>query len=157
MQRSNAAIGRVARWMTGYAGTSMTQPQILASAILIGMMLLFIWGRLRYDLVAIIALLASLVAGTVEPAKAFLGFSDDIVIIVASALVVSAAIAKSGIVETALARITARVTRIRWQLTVLVASVTFLSAGSRTSVLLRCSCRPRSRSLRSLMHRRQCS
>lgn len=107
----------------------MTQPQFLASAILIGMMLLFIWGRLRYDLVAILALLASLIAGTVKPAKAFSGFSDDIVIIVASALVVSAAIAKSGIVETALARLTARITRIRWQLTVLVTSVTFLSAG----------------------------
>lgn len=107
----------------------MTQPQILAFAILGGMMLLFIWGRLRYDLVAILALLASLAAGTVKPEKAFSGFSDDIIVIVASALVVSAAIAKSGIVETALARVTARVTRVRWQLTVLVSSVTFLSAG----------------------------
>lgn len=107
----------------------MTQPQILAFAILGGMMLLFIWGRLRYDLVAILALLASLAAGTVKPEKAFSGFSDDIIIIVASALVVSAAIAKSGIVETGLARITARVTRVRWQLMVLVSSVTFLSAG----------------------------
>jgi len=106
----------------------MTQPQMLAFAILAGMMLLFIWGRLRYDLVAILALLASILAGTVPAKTAFSGFSDDIVIIVASALVVSAAVARSGIIETALVRLTAGVTRVRWQLTILVTSVTFLSA-----------------------------
>jgi len=106
----------------------MTQPQMLAFAILAGMMLLFIWGRLRYDLVAILALLASIAAGTVPAKEAFSGFSDDIVIIVASALVVSAAVARSGIVETMLVRLTAGVTRVRWQLTILVTSVTFLSA-----------------------------
>lgn len=106
----------------------MTQPQMLAFAILAGMMLLFIWGRLRYDLVAILALLASIAAGTVPAKTAFSGFSDDIVIIVASALVVSAAVARSGVIETALVRLTAGVTRVRWQLTILVTSVTFLSA-----------------------------
>lgn len=106
----------------------MTQPQILAFAILGGMMMLFIWGRLRYDLVAILALLASVIAGTVPAKDAFKGFSDDIIIIVASALVVSAAVAKSGIIETVLARLASRVTRVRSQLLVLVASVTILSA-----------------------------
>jgi di/tricarboxylate transporter len=106
----------------------MTQAQLLAFAILGVTMLLFIWGRLRYDLVAILALLASVAAGTVPIKKAFLGFGDDIVIIVASALVVSAAVAKSGIVENALARVGAHITRVRWQLTALVASVAALSA-----------------------------
>jgi di/tricarboxylate transporter len=106
----------------------MTQPQFLAFAILAGMMGLFIWGRLRYDLVAVLALLASVAAGTVKAKDAFTGFSDDIVIIVGSALVVSGAVARSGIIEAALARITAHVPRIRWQLTVLVSSVTVLSA-----------------------------
>ncbi|MBB5687730.1 SLC13 family permease [Sphingobium boeckii] len=106
----------------------MTLPQMLAFGILGGMMLLFIWGRLRYDLVAILALLASIAAGTVSSKNAFSGFSDDIVIIVASALVVSAAVARSGIIESGLERLTMGVTRIRWQLTVLVTSVTFLSA-----------------------------
>ena len=100
---------------------------MLAFAIMGAMMLLFISGRLRYDLVAILALLASVAAGTVDAKDAFKGFSDDIVIIVGSALVVSAAVARSGIVETGLGWITARVTRIRWQMTVLVTSVTFLS------------------------------
>lgn len=111
-----------------YCGEPMTHPQILAFGILAGMMFLFIWGRLRYDLVAILALLASVAAGTVPAKTAFSGFSDDIVIIVASALVVSAAVARSGIIESAIERLTIRISRIRWQLTVLVTSVTFLSA-----------------------------
>ena len=81
----------------------MTQPQIFAFGIIAGMMALFIWGRLRYDLVAILALLASIAAGTVPAKDAFSGFGDDIVIIVWSALIVSTAVARSGIIETALA------------------------------------------------------
>ncbi|ATE66606.1 SLC13 family permease [Rhizorhabdus dicambivorans] len=106
----------------------MTEPQILAFLILGGMMLLFIWGRLRYDVVAMVALLASVAAGTVDPKKAFSGFSDDIVIIVGSALVVSAAVARAGVVENLLDRMAQRITRVRWQITVLVGSVTLLSA-----------------------------
>ncbi|MGD9812716.1 MAG: SLC13 family permease [Sphingobium sp.] len=106
----------------------MTQPQIFAILILGGMMLINIWGRLRYDIVAMVALLASIAAGTVDPKDAFLGFSDDIVIIVGSALVVSAAVSRSGIVETVLGWVAQRVTRVRSQLTVLVGTVTLLAA-----------------------------
>ena len=77
----------------------MTAQQVLAFAIVGVMMVLFIWGRLRYDVVAMLALLASLLAGTVTPDHAFTGFSDDIVIIVGSALVVSAAVSRSGLIE----------------------------------------------------------
>ena len=101
---------------------------MLAFGILAATMILFVWGRLRYDLVAILALLASLAAGTVPASKAFTGFSDDIVIIVASALVLSAAIGRSGIIESALRFVSAHVQRVQWQLTVLVGSVTLLSA-----------------------------
>jgi di/tricarboxylate transporter len=73
----------------------MTQDQILAFAILSGLMFLFVWGRLRYDLVAVVALLAAVLAGIVPHKTAFSGFGDDIVIIVASALVVSAAVERS--------------------------------------------------------------
>ncbi|HEX9953714.1 MAG TPA: SLC13 family permease, partial [Allosphingosinicella sp.] len=106
----------------------MTTPQALSFAVLAGMMVLFIWGRIRYDLVAILALLASLLLGIVKPDEAFSGFSDDIVIIVASALVISAAVERSGVVEAVLGRLTSGMTRMGSQLTVLVGSVTFLSA-----------------------------
>ena len=77
----------------------MTTPQIFSFAILAAMMVLFVWGSKRYDVVASMALLASLFTGIVPYDKAFSGFSDDIVIIVASALVVSASVARSGLMS----------------------------------------------------------
>ena len=106
----------------------MTLPQALAFGILAVMMGLFIWGRLRYDLVAVLALLAAVIVGIVPPKEAFKGFSDDVVIIVASALLVSAAIARSGAVEVALRRAAPHINSERAQVFVLVAAVTVLSA-----------------------------
>lgn len=106
----------------------MTLPQILSIATLVGMMALFIWGRFRYDVTAIISLLAALLLGIVAPADAFKGFSDDIVVIVGSALVISAAVQRSGVVERALRRVGRRVTRVRSQLLVLAGSVGIASA-----------------------------
>ncbi|WP_232831707.1 SLC13 family permease [Pseudogemmobacter bohemicus] len=106
----------------------MTMPQIAAFAIIIGMMALFIYGRLRYDVVAMVALAASVAAGTVAPENAFSGFSDDIVIIVASALVVSAAVSRSELIEMALRWLVRKLSRFQIQLVVLIGSVTVLSA-----------------------------
>lgn len=106
----------------------MTTPQWLSVAVLTGMMGLFIWGRFRYDVTAIIALLAALAVGIVKPADAFSGFSDDIVIIVGSALVMSAAMQRSGLIERALAFVSRRIKRVRSQLVLLTASVGIASA-----------------------------
>jgi di/tricarboxylate transporter len=106
----------------------MTTPQYLSIALLVAMMAMFVWGRFRYDITAMLALLAGLALGIVKPKEAFTGFSDDIVIIVGSALVISAAVQRSGMVERALALIAGRVTRIRTQLFVLIASVGVTSA-----------------------------
>lgn len=106
----------------------MTQPQILSVALLVGMMALFLWGRFRYDVTAILALLAGLALGLVKPKQAFTGFSDDIVIIVGSALVISAAMQRSGLIETALGIVARRVKRVRSHLLVLTASVGVASA-----------------------------
>ncbi len=106
----------------------MTLPQAYAFAIVAAMMALFVWGRLRYDLVAVLALLAAIVAGIVPHDKAFSGFSDDIVIIVASALVVSAAVARSGIFETLLRHVSPYLTTTTAQVAALAGTVTVLSA-----------------------------
>ncbi|HEX7693761.1 MAG TPA: SLC13 family permease [Sphingomonas sp.] len=106
----------------------MTIPQYLSIALLVAMMAMFVWGRFRYDVTAMLALLAGLALGIVKPKEAFTGFSDDIVIIVGSALVISAAVQRSGVVERALALIAGRVTKIRTQLLVLTASVGVTSA-----------------------------
>jgi di/tricarboxylate transporter len=106
----------------------MTLDQALAFAIILGMMALFVWGRLRYDLVALLSLLAAIAAGIVPPEKAFTGFSDDIVIIVASALLVSAAVGRSGVVERVVRKLGPYLTDVYRQVAALVGSVTVLAA-----------------------------
>jgi len=106
----------------------LTLDQGLAFAVLAGMMLLFIWDRIRYDMVAVLALLVSVLIGIVPAKRAFSGFSDDIVIIVGSALIVSAAVARSGLIEALIARISARLSSMGSQLLLITASVTYLSA-----------------------------
>ncbi|RUW13964.1 SLC13 family permease [Mesorhizobium sp. M1A.F.Ca.IN.020.03.1.1] len=106
----------------------MTMPQILSFAVTFVMMAAFVWGRYRYDLVAAAALLLALAVGIVPFDKAFSGFSDDIVIIVGSALLVSAGIARSGIMELAIARFAPKLSGVRSQLALLVIVVTCLSA-----------------------------
>jgi di/tricarboxylate transporter len=106
----------------------MTHDQALAFAVLGLMVAAFVWGRFRYDLVAMVALVVAVLGGVVPHEAAFSGFGDDIVIIVASALVVSAAVERSGIVEAALHRISPNVTSVQAQIAVLVIAVAVLSA-----------------------------
>src|SRR6266567_1202163 len=77
----------------------MTVAQVLSVGIIAATMGLFVWGRLRYDLVALMFLLAAIAAGIVPADKAFTGFSDDIVSIVAAAVLVGAAVARAGVIE----------------------------------------------------------
>ena len=102
-------------------------PQTFAFGILIIMMGMFVWGRLRYDLVAMLALLAGIATGIVPFDKAFSGFSDDIVIIVASALVVSTAVARSGVIERIIRPISPYLSRTAAQVSALAGAVMLLS------------------------------
>src|SRR5687768_10107560 len=105
----------------------MTLDQEFAFAIILGTIGLLIWDRIRYDLIALVALLASVASGIVGPDEAFRGFSDDIVIIVGSALVVSAAIGRSGLVETLMKPLVPRMGTSYMQVAVLGSAVTALS------------------------------
>jgi di/tricarboxylate transporter len=106
----------------------MRTDQWLALLLIALMMAAFIWGRFRYDLVAVGALLLALVAGLVSPEAAFTGFADDIVIIVGSALVISGAISRTGITDIALRGLQPERRRPRTQLLILVVVVAGLSA-----------------------------
>ncbi len=106
----------------------MTTEQILAFAVIGAMMAAFLWDRLRYDVVACVTLIVAVALGLVPAGKAFSGFSDDIVIIVGSALVVSAGVARSGIVDFAIKKFFPSLTSIRGQMLLLVVTVTILSA-----------------------------
>ena len=106
----------------------MTLDQAFAFVIVTGLIGLLIWDRIRYDLVALAALLAAIGTGIVAPNQAFRGFSDDIVIIIGSALVVSAAVGRSGIVETLIRPLTRHMTGSEMQILVLASTVAVLSA-----------------------------
>ncbi|MCB4820983.1 SLC13 family permease [Roseicella aerolata] len=109
----------------------MTLDQIFAFSILAGTLGLFVWGRIPYDVVAMLALLAGLVTGIVPAKEAFAGFGDDIVVIVAGALVVSAAVARSGAVESAMRPLLPRLTSANTQVPVLVAAVMVASVFTK--------------------------
>lgn len=106
----------------------MTAEQSLAFIVIGTMMAFFIWGRFRYDVIACSALMLSVAVGIVPFDHAFEGFSDDIVIVVGSALIVSAGVARSGVVDAAIQRFLPNISSVRAQLALLVITVTILSA-----------------------------
>lgn len=77
----------------------MTVPQLSIFAILALTMGLFLWGRLRHDVVALAALLACVIAGLIPAELAFAGFGHPAVITVASVLVLSHGLQQSGAVD----------------------------------------------------------
>ncbi len=106
----------------------MTVEQGIVFGVLLGTLGLFVWGRWRYDLVALLALLAATAAGVVPPGEAFTGFAHPAVITVAAVLVISRGLANSGIVD-ALVGVLARVgQRVTVQLLALTSLVAVLSA-----------------------------
>jgi di/tricarboxylate transporter len=78
------------------AAIPVLTPATLSSCILLGTLILFASERVRHDLVALIALFASVLTGLVEPRGAFAGFSDPAVLAVAGVLVVGRAVELSG-------------------------------------------------------------
>ncbi|MEO7056147.1 MAG: SLC13 family permease [Caldimonas sp.] len=106
----------------------MTLHQIESFALVGAMLVLFMSGRLRYDVVAALVLLAAVVLGVVPGAKAFHGFSNPVIIIIASVLVVSRAIAASNILELSVGALLKRIRSPSLQIGVMAAAVGYLSA-----------------------------
>ena len=77
----------------------LSQEQAIVLAVLVASLLLFMWGRWRYDLVALAALLAVTLCGLVPPDGAFAGFGHPAVITVAAVLVLSKGLFNSGAVD----------------------------------------------------------
>ncbi|WP_240470586.1 SLC13 family permease [Halomonas halocynthiae] len=83
---------------------NMDEPAAMADSTLIFLLLgatlaAFVWGRLRYDLVALSALLAAVALGLVPANEAFLGFGHPAVITVAAVLVLSRGFERAGVVD----------------------------------------------------------
>ena len=68
---------------------------VIIGATLIG----FVWGRWRYDVVAVGALLASVYGGIVPAEQAFNGFGHAAVITVGAVLVIGRALQNAGLVS----------------------------------------------------------
>ena len=68
---------------------------LLISATLV----LFIWGRVRYDLVAFMALIAGTIVGVIPTHGVFSGFGHPAVVIIALVLIISRGLVRSGSVE----------------------------------------------------------
>lgn len=91
----------------------------------------FIWGRFRYDLVAVVALVAGLAIGIIPAEAAFDGFKNDVTVIIACAMIVSAAFARSGVIELAMRRVMPLLKTERSQVPVLTGAVTLLSMATK--------------------------
>ncbi len=102
--------------------------QYLVFAVLVIVLVLFAWGRWRYDLVAMIALLFLTLAGIVPTDDAFTGFSHPAVITVAAVLILSRALMNAGVVDS-IVRLMARINQsLLAQMATLVSAVTICSA-----------------------------
>ncbi len=77
----------------------MTPDQWLILIILTATVVMFLWGRWRHDMVAVGALLASVLAGLIPAREAFAGFGHPAVVTVACVLVLSRGLQTSGAVD----------------------------------------------------------
>jgi di/tricarboxylate transporter len=73
--------------------------QLLFLVILAAALVLFVRGRLRVDVTAVLVLLALVIADILEPTQALAGFSSEPAIIVASVFVLSAGLSATGVTD----------------------------------------------------------
>lgn len=102
--------------------------QIAAIGIVVIMLAMFVWDRIRYDVVALLALLAAILVRIVPSEKAFIGFSDQVIVVIASVLVVSKAVARSGVLDRMARRMLKGVESPSLQIGMLAGTVALLSA-----------------------------
>ncbi|HSV30205.1 MAG TPA: SLC13 family permease [Candidatus Omnitrophota bacterium] len=106
----------------------MTTDQATIFVILGLALALFVWDRVRYDVVALLALLATVMTGLVDGDQAFSGFSDSAVVTVAAVLVISTALRNAGFVEWVMGRLGPILDRPALQVVALTGIVAALSA-----------------------------
>lgn len=76
--------------------------QLALTFIILGFtIILFMSNRVRADLVSILALLALVISGILEPSEALAGFSNSVVIMIAGLFVVGAGILRTGLAQKA--------------------------------------------------------
>ncbi len=71
----------------------------LTLAVTVGALLLFIWNRLRVDVVGIMVMAALMVTGLVTPREGISGFANEAMITVAAMFVLSGALVRTGVID----------------------------------------------------------
>lgn len=77
----------------------MTTDQSVLLLILLALLILLVWGRWRYDIVALGALFTASIFGLIPQAEMFAGFGNPATVTVIMVLIVSFGLTKSGAVE----------------------------------------------------------
>ncbi len=77
----------------------MTADQVFLFAVLVVLFALLLWGRVRYDVVAVGALIVSYVGGVIPKGEIFVGFGHPATVIIALVLIVSRGLYRSGAIE----------------------------------------------------------
>ncbi len=83
----------------------MTNEQIILFSLMGGVLILLLWGKWRYDLVAFGALSIGLILNVIPKEEAFSGFGHPAVIIIALVLIISKALSQSGAIELLTSRV----------------------------------------------------
>ncbi|MEN8236495.1 MAG: SLC13 family permease [Pseudomonadota bacterium] len=105
-----------------------TFDQVIILSVLLGTLGMFVWGKIRYDLVALSALLIACSSGVIPFERAFLGFSHPAVIMTACILILTNALGQSGSLDLIISHLHAFRNQPILQLFVLVLGVAFCSA-----------------------------
>ncbi len=87
------------RYRGGSGDAAMTLDQVLISLILAAVFGLFLWGRWRYDVVAVLALVVATLLGIVPMAGMFAGFGHPATVTVALVLILSRGLQNAGAVD----------------------------------------------------------
>ncbi|MGB0237899.1 MAG: SLC13 family permease [Cycloclasticus sp.] len=106
----------------------MNTDQTLIFSILSVTLVLFAWGKWRYDVIALAAMTAVLLFGLVTPHEAFAGFGHTAVITVAAVLIISQALKNAGVVDVVAAYLLPHTGNVLIHIALLTGLVTFFSA-----------------------------
>jgi di/tricarboxylate transporter len=81
------------------AATHFTTEVLLTLAVTVGALALFLWNRLRVDVVGIIVMVTLILLGLVTPREGVSGFANEAVITVAAMFILSAGLLRTGAID----------------------------------------------------------
>jgi len=111
----------------------MAGEQLIVFGVLAATLVLFVWNRWRYDLVALAALLACALTGVVPAEEVFAGLGHPAVISVAAVLVLSRGLLNAGVVDS-VARRLMQVGERPWAQVAALTGIVALSSGFMNNV-----------------------